>query len=81
MRRAVVLATVAAVSLVLAQTAFAHAILSPPVAKSKVLQQFTLSVPTEEANSTSTQIELTVPRARSAPSSRPARARRRSSRR
>ena len=61
MRRAVVLATVAAVSLVLAQTAFAHAILSPPVAKSKVLQQFTLSVPTEEANSTTTQIELTVP--------------------
>src|SRR5437763_882617 len=32
-----------------------------PVAKSKVLQQFTLSVPTEEANSTTTQIELTVP--------------------
>jgi uncharacterized protein YcnI len=26
-----------------------------------VLQQFTLSVPTEEANSTTTQIELTVP--------------------
>jgi uncharacterized protein YcnI len=61
MKRAVVLATVAAVSLVLAQAAFAHAIVSPPVAKTKVLQQFTLSVPTEEANSTTTQIELTVP--------------------
>ena len=61
MRRAVVLATVAAVSLVLAQTAFAHAILSPPVAKSKVLQQFTLSVPTEEEGATTTKIELDVP--------------------
>ena len=61
MKRAVVLATVAAVSLVLAQSAFAHAILSPPVAKSKVLQQFTLSVPTEEEGATTTKIELTVP--------------------
>jgi uncharacterized protein YcnI len=61
MRRAVALATVAAVSLVLAGTASAHAIVSPPVAKSKVLQQFTLSVPTEDANTTTTQVDLTVP--------------------
>jgi uncharacterized protein YcnI len=31
------------------------------VAKSKVLQQFTLSVPTEEEGATTTEIELTVP--------------------
>jgi uncharacterized protein YcnI len=61
MRRAVVIATVAALSLVLAESAFAHATISPPVAKSKVLQQFTLSVPTEEEGATTTQIELTVP--------------------
>jgi uncharacterized protein YcnI len=61
MRRALAVATVAAVSLVLAGTASAHAIVSPPVAKSKVLQQFTLSVPTEDANTTTTQVELTVP--------------------
>jgi uncharacterized protein YcnI len=61
MNRAVVLATVAVGSLVLAGTASAHAILSPPVAKSNVLQQLTLSVPTEEEGATTTQIELTVP--------------------
>ena len=61
MKKAVVLATVAGVSLVLSQSAFAHAILSPPVAKSKVLQQFTLSVPTEEEGATTTKIELTFP--------------------
>jgi uncharacterized protein YcnI len=62
MKRAVaIVAAAAAGSLVLAQSAFAHAILSPPVAKSKVLQQFTLSVPTEDEGVTTTQIELTVP--------------------
>src|SRR5438093_2194320 len=55
------LAIAALTALVFAATASAHAIVSPPVAKSKVLQQFTLSVPTEEANTTTTQIELTVP--------------------
>jgi uncharacterized protein YcnI len=48
-------------ALALAPAAFAHAIVSPPVAKSKVLQQFTLSVPTEESGTTTTEIELTVP--------------------
>jgi uncharacterized protein YcnI len=62
MKRAVaIVAAAAAGSLVLAQSAFAHAIVSPPVAKSKVLQQFTLSVPTEDEGVTTTQIELTVP--------------------
>ena len=60
MRKAVVIAA-AAGALVLAPAAFGHAIVSPPVAKAKVLQQFTLSVPTEKERLTTTQIELTVP--------------------
>jgi len=61
MRQALVAATAAVFALALADAAFAHAIVSPPVAKAKVLQQFTLSVPTEEEGATSTTIELTVP--------------------
>ena len=61
MRKAVVLAAAAAFALVLAREASAHAIVSPPVAKAKVLQQFTLSVPTEEEGATTRQIEMTVP--------------------
>ena len=45
----------------LAAAASAHAIMSPAVAKANALQQFTLSVPTEEAGATTTKIELTVP--------------------
>jgi uncharacterized protein YcnI len=48
-------------ALVVAAGASAHAIMSPPVAKAKVLQQFTLSVPTEKEGITTTKIELTVP--------------------
>ena len=61
MRKALAVAAAAALALVFAGTAFAHAIVSPPVAKSKVLQQFTLSVPTEEEGATTTSIELTLP--------------------
>jgi uncharacterized protein YcnI len=61
LRQALVAAAAAALALALADAAFAHAIMSPPVAKAKVLQQFTLSVPTEEAGATTTTIELTVP--------------------
>jgi uncharacterized protein YcnI len=61
MNKAVVFAAATIGALVLAGSASAHAILSPPVAKAKVDQQFTLSVPTEEADATTTQIELTVP--------------------
>ena len=61
MRKAVVTAVAATGALALAPAAFAHAIVSPPVAKAKVLQQFTLSVPTEEEGATTTSIELTVP--------------------
>jgi uncharacterized protein YcnI len=50
-----------AVALVVAAAASAHAIVSPAVAKSKALQQFTLSVPTEKGGMTTTKIELTVP--------------------
>jgi uncharacterized protein YcnI len=60
--RLVLLAAVAAgAALAFASTAFAHAIVSPPVAKSKAAQQFTLSVPTEEEGATTTEVELTVP--------------------
>jgi uncharacterized protein YcnI len=56
-------ATLAAVAgaLVFAAAASAHAVVSPPVAQSKELQVFTLSVPTEKENATTTQIELTLP--------------------
>jgi uncharacterized protein YcnI len=46
---------------VAAAQAQAHAVVSPPVAKSGVLQQFTLSVPTEEEGASTTKIELDVP--------------------
>jgi uncharacterized protein YcnI len=61
MRKAVVMAAAAAGTLAFAPAAFGHAIVSPPVAKAKVDQQFTLSVPTEEEDATTTSIELTVP--------------------
>src|SRR5262249_51018688 len=52
---------VGAVMLVFAAVASGHATMSPPVAKAKTLQQFTLSVPTEKEGLTTTKIELTVP--------------------
>src|SRR5918912_435000 len=55
------LALCALAALVLAEGASAHAIVSPPIALSKKLQQFTLSVPTEKEGATTTQIELSVP--------------------
>jgi uncharacterized protein YcnI len=61
LRQALVAAAAAALALVLADAAFAHAIMSPPIAKAKVAQQFTLSVPTEEEGATTRTIELTVP--------------------
>ena len=47
MRLAVITAAIAAFALTFAGAAFAHASISPPVAKAKVDQQFTLSVPTD----------------------------------
>jgi uncharacterized protein YcnI len=55
------LAAGAAGALVVTGGAWAHAIVSPPVAKAKELQQFTLSVPTERENLTTTKVELVVP--------------------
>ena len=65
MRRRKRVAASSAVALIAAltvtSTAFAHATMSPAVAKAGVLQQFTLSVPTEKEDATTTKIELTVP--------------------
>ncbi len=55
------LGIVGAAALIAASVASAHAIMSPAVAKANALQQFTLSVPTEEQNAITTKIELTVP--------------------
>lgn len=61
MRKAVVMAAATAGALAFVPAAFGHAAMSPPVAKAKVLQQFTLSVPTEEEGATTMMIELTLP--------------------
>ena len=60
-KRRLILGTTLVGALVLAAGASAHAIMGPPVAKAKVLQQFTLSVPTEKEKLVTTKIELTVP--------------------
>jgi uncharacterized protein YcnI len=60
-RRALVAACGIVGALAVTGSAWAHATLSPPVAKAKVLQQFTLSVPTEKEGATTTKIELVVP--------------------
>jgi uncharacterized protein YcnI len=52
--------TVALLALNVAR-ADAHGVISPPVAKSGTLQQFSLSVPTEKEKATTTKIELDVP--------------------
>jgi uncharacterized protein YcnI len=48
-------------ALVFAASAAAHAHVSPPVALAKEGQVFTLAVPTEEEDATTTKIELTPP--------------------
>ena len=55
------LAAVAVAALVLPAGASAHAVVTPNVVLAKTLQFFTLSVPTEKANATTTSIELTPP--------------------
>jgi uncharacterized protein YcnI len=61
MRQAVVAATTAVVALTFAAGAYAHAGLSPAVAKTKAGQEFTLTVPTEKEGVTTTAVELTAP--------------------
>jgi uncharacterized protein YcnI len=55
------LLTVAAAALVWAGAASAHARVSPDVSLSGVLQLYSLAVPTEKENLTTTKIVLTVP--------------------
>jgi uncharacterized protein YcnI len=59
--RAGCLGVVAGAALDFASSAFAHARISPPVSLAKELQLYSLAVPTEKANLTTTKIVLTVP--------------------
>src|SRR5438105_513420 len=55
-------AFVALAALVYAGAASAHARVDPPVALAKELQLFTLAVPTEKENATTSSIELSLPK-------------------
>src|SRR3954467_8965109 len=57
----------------LAAPALGHAVVSPPVVEPSTLQVFTLSVPTEREERTTTSIELTVPKGFAIDSFAPAR--------
>jgi uncharacterized protein YcnI len=59
--RALVGLAAVAGGLVAASSAWAHAEISPPVAKSKTTELFTLAVPTEKEGLTTTKVELTPP--------------------
>src|SRR3954453_11775929 len=71
LRRAFALSVVAFTAL--APPAFGHAVVSPPVVEPATLQVFTLSVPTEREDPTTTSIELTVPKGFAIDSFAPAR--------
>jgi uncharacterized protein YcnI len=60
-RGGLALVGIAAGALILSSTALAHAEMSPEVTLAKSTQFFTLAVPTEEANATTTMVELTPP--------------------
>ena len=62
MRRTLVVPAAAVAALVAASAAFAHARISPPVSLSGEQQLYSLAVPTEKENATTTKIELTVPK-------------------
>lgn len=59
--RALAGAAAALAALAFASSAWAHAEISPPIAKSKTLQLFTLAVPTEKEGLTTTKVEMTPP--------------------
>jgi uncharacterized protein YcnI len=59
--RAGALLAVPATALVTASSAWAHAEVSPPLVKAKSAQVFTLAVPTEKEDATTTKVELTPP--------------------
>jgi len=48
-------------ALTIVSNAAAHSSISPPVAKSKTLQQFTLELQAEKENATTTRVEVTFP--------------------
>jgi uncharacterized protein YcnI len=59
--RAGVLSALLATALISASSAWAHAEVSPPVVKASTSQLFTLAVPTEKEDASTTKIELTPP--------------------
>jgi uncharacterized protein YcnI len=61
MKRPVVFALVVAGSLVVAEAASAHAEVSPPIVPASKSQVFTLAVPTEKEDASTTGVELTPP--------------------
>jgi len=61
-RRLLVPGLVALGALVFVSAASAHARISPPVSLSNTLQLYSLAVPTEKDNATTTKIVLTVPK-------------------
>jgi uncharacterized protein YcnI len=60
-RRALTLVSVAAVALLAASAAFAHARVSPAVSVQGELQQYSLAVPTEKEGARTTKVVLTLP--------------------
>jgi uncharacterized protein YcnI len=60
-RRLATVALAAGVALAAAGAAWAHAEISPAVTVTKTAQLFTLAVPTEKENLTTTKVELTPP--------------------
>ena len=61
MSRILIIPAVVVTALVTASAAFAHARISPPVSVSGELQLYSLAVPTEKENATTTKIVMTVP--------------------
>src|ERR1700744_3427896 len=61
-RAATALAAACAGALVVAGAASAHARVSPPVSVSGKLQLYSLAIPTEKENLTTTKIVMTVPK-------------------
>ena len=61
MKRSLVVPFVALAAFVFAASAFAHAEVSPPIVPTSDSQVFTLAVPTEKENATTTKVELTPP--------------------
>jgi uncharacterized protein YcnI len=61
MHRILIVPAAALAALVAASTACAHARISPPVSLSGELQLYSLAVPTEKEDATTTKIVLTVP--------------------